>query len=68
MQPVGKYVVYDPPKPGLPYLAVLFIPSLRPRVFSFDTLKEAEEFLTANAIEQLDDRNRGSITARSGSS
>ena len=50
---VGKYVVYDPPVRGLPYLALLFSPDARPRVFVFETQKEAIAFLTSNAEEPL---------------
>lgn len=49
MKPVAKYVVYDPPAPGFPYLAVLFRPDMRPRVFMFQTFDEATEFLTGQA-------------------
>jgi hypothetical protein len=55
MQPVGKYVVYDPPQPELPFLAVLFMPGLRPRAFAFETYGEAREFLTANAVAAVDE-------------
>jgi hypothetical protein len=49
MRPVAKYVVYDPPESGFPYLAVLFRPDTRPRVFMFQTFDEATEFLTGQA-------------------
>lgn len=49
MKPVAEYVVYDPPAPGLPYLAVLFRPGLRPRAFVFQTFEQATEFLTSQA-------------------
>jgi len=49
MKPVAKYVVYDPPAPGLPYLAVLFRPDMPPRAFMFQTFDEATDFLTAQA-------------------
>jgi hypothetical protein len=49
-RPVGKYVVYDPPRPGLPYIAVLFRPEVRPRVFIFRTAEEATSFVTSNAV------------------
>lgn len=51
MMPVGKYVVYDPPAPDMPYLAVLFTHDAAPRVFMFDTYEHATKFLTSNAIE-----------------
>lgn len=51
---VNKYVVYDPPVAGLPYLAVLFQPNETPRVFMFETEEEAIAFLTSSA-EPLDD-------------
>lgn len=47
--PVGKYVVYDPPVLGLPYVAVLFQPHERPRTFIFETEQEAIAFLTLRA-------------------
>ncbi|RLP22016.1 hypothetical protein D8676_26250 [Mesorhizobium sp. YM1C-6-2] len=54
--PVGKYVVYDPPADGLPYVAVLFLPEQRPKVFFFDNAEDAETFLTSHAIERLQPR------------
>lgn len=50
--PVGKYVVYDPPASDLPYVAVLFLPEQRPRVFLFDNAEDAETFLTSHALER----------------
>lgn len=50
MQLMGKYVVYDPPDHGLPYLAVLFMPGAPPKVFVFDTYGQAVRFLTDSAI------------------
>lgn len=47
--PTGKYVVYDPPADGLPYVAVLFLPEQKPRAFLFHTADEAEAFLTSHA-------------------
>lgn len=54
MQLMGKYVVYDPPEAGLPYLAVLFMPGASPKVFVFDTYRKAVRFLTDSAIERRD--------------
>jgi hypothetical protein len=51
---MGKYVVYDPPQPGMPYLAVLFLPDVPPRVFIFDTYGEAVRFLTDSASRRCD--------------
>ncbi len=51
---VAQYIVYDPPKPGLPYLAALFLPAAPPRVFMFRTAAEAEKFLTRNAVAEID--------------
>ena len=50
MKPVAEYVVYDPPEPGFPYLAILFRPDTRPRVFLFQTFEQATEFVTAQAL------------------
>lgn len=44
MKLVGKYVVYDPPKPGFPYLGVLFVPEEPIRVVAFDSYNQAEIF------------------------
>jgi hypothetical protein len=49
MKPIAKYVVYDPPVRGFPYLAVLFRPDMPPRVFQFQTFDAAKQFLTAQA-------------------
>lgn len=49
MKPDAKYVVYDPPVPGCPYIAVLLRPDMPPRAFLFQTFEEATEFLTAQA-------------------
>jgi hypothetical protein len=49
-QPAGRYVVYDPPAAGLPYVAVLFMPEMKPRAFVFQSAEEAEAFLTSQAI------------------
>ncbi len=51
----GKYVVYDPPEAGLPYVAVLFMPGSRPKAFIFDTEEEAVLSLTSNALQELRD-------------
>lgn len=48
--PAGKFVVYDPPADGLPYVAVLFKPRMRPRAFLFQSLEEAKAFMTSQAI------------------
>lgn len=53
MKRVAKYVVYDPPSTGLPYLAALFVPDTPPRVFVFQSFEQAEEFLTSSALEEL---------------
>jgi hypothetical protein len=53
---LSKYVVYDPPASGLPYIAVLFQPDARPRVFIFQTSEEATTFLTGDATAQLSDQ------------
>lgn len=52
--PVRKYVVYDPPQEGLPYVAVLFQPDAAPRAFIFPTAEEATSFLTSNALPLSD--------------
>ena len=51
--PKAVYVVYDPPTPDFPYLAALFTPGSRTRVFVFETFKQAKEFLTSNAVEEI---------------
>jgi hypothetical protein len=39
------FVVYDPPKPGFPYLSVIFFPGREePMTTQFDTAATAEAF------------------------
>ncbi len=49
----GKYVVYDPPAAGLPYVGVLFMPGSRPKALIFETEEEAVSFLTSDALRKL---------------
>lgn len=65
MKLVAKYVVYDPPVPGLPYLAALFRPDMPPRVFLFQTFDEATEFLTGQAQPASRPREASSAQAPS---
>lgn len=50
----NQYVVYDPPRPSLPYLGVLYRDNRRLRVYSFATYEEAVEFLTSKALRKLE--------------
>ncbi|MBX3584897.1 MAG: hypothetical protein KF810_23720 [Rhizobiaceae bacterium] len=49
----GKYVVYDPPAKGLPYVGVLFMPGSRPKALIFETEEQAISFLTSDALGEL---------------
>ena len=49
----GRYVVYDPPAAGLPYVGVLFMPGSRPKALIFETEQAAVSFLTSAALQEL---------------
>jgi len=51
MAKIARYVIYDPPSPGFPYLVALFVPDMEPKFFPFDTPSEAQAFIDQGAIK-----------------